>query len=636
MKLKIFLTISLLFAVTFIVCFKRPKLQTEITVPLISQTLKVKELLDSNLINVNPDSSIELFYEAKIDTFRINDSLKVFDFSDTLSLSLSDFVIENLATANRTLTLAEMNGFNLPDTTIPFPPFDTTLYGQSLVLSNIEQLNIIDAVMKFEIINFTQLSFDSLHLTLSQIGSFGLGPIAPNQTVTRREYLQNVNLADSIIWIDINIASPGSVTPIRVGQNDSLRINVILDSVRFSSGTLRIPANAMRANRLGVVSVPSNYRIHIDSVTFLAGNLDLTLQNQLPCPIQTLVQIKELDFDSTIYLPAVSSNHLTVDFFGRSYINHNPELTPLSCSTEVIVEPISQSIHFEESTGFNVAYSLVNPKSLNFTGTIFDTIRSRIRPDTLNLKFPQQLININIEQAELDAEIVSGLGFHALFYLNLNATNDRGDQIILDTIIGIEPGSPSNPRTTSLLLDMVPLMNILPSKIIFTGYRGVTGYGHAEAAAFFTGNYSFSTPLRLAFDSSTINLKQQEVNIEDKYRNDIERYLVSGEITAKYINHFPFGLAGELKLENPNTNAVIIPFRVPTPDINQLTGMVSTPKETTITITLTNDQVNIFKQNPLTASVSLFLPKTDTITLTVRDYFSVEHSYSKLKLNLLK
>lgn len=562
--------------------------------------------------------------------------MKVFDLSDTLGLALSDFVIEKLAAANRTLTLKEISGFNLPDTTMPFPPFDTTLYNQALVLSNVEQLNIIDVVMKFEIINFTQLSFDSLHLTLMPFGSFGFGPIEPNQTVTRREYLQNLNLTDSIIWIDINIASPGSATPIRVGQSDSLRINVMLDSVRISSGTLRIPPGAMRATRLGVVSVPSNYRIHIDSVIFLAGNLDLTLQNQLPCPIQALVRIKELDFDSTVFLPAVSNSHLTVDFSGRSYLNLNPEFTLLSCSTEVIAEPTGQSIHFEEPAGFNVAYSLVNPKIWNFTGTIFDTVRSRIRPDTLNLNLPQQLININIEQAELDAEIVSGLGFHASFYLNLNAFNDHGDQITIDTIIGIEPGSPSNPQTTSLLLDMVPLINILPSKIIFTGYRGVTGYGHTEATAFFTGNYSFSTPLRLAFDSSTVSLKPQEVDIEDKYRNDIEHYLASGVITAKYINHFPFGLAGELKLESPNTNPVTIPFRVPIPEIDELTGIVSAPKETTITITLNSDQVNIFKQNSLTTSVSLFLPKTDTVTLTARDYFAVEHSYGKLKLNLLK
>jgi hypothetical protein len=636
MKLKVFVTIFLLLGLSFIVCIKRPKLQSEITIPLISQTLKVKELVDSNLLYINLDSTLVLFYESKIDTFRINDSLKVFDFSDSLGLALSDFVIEKLATAKRTLTLSEISGFNLPDTTIPFPPFDTTLTGQQLVLSNVEQLSIIEVVMKFEIINFTQLSFDSLRLTLSPFGSFAFGPIEPNQTVTRREYLQNINLTDSIIWIDINIASPGSVTPIRVGQSDSLRINVMLDSVRISSGTLNIPSGAMRANRLGVVSVPSNYRIHIDSVTFLSGNLGLTLQNQLPCPIQAMVQIKELDFDSTVFLPAASNGYLAVDFSGRSYLNPNPGLTPLSCSTEVTAQPTGQSIHFAESTGFHVAYSLANPKILNFTGTIFDTIKSRIRPDTLNLNLPQQLTNINIEQAELDAEIVSGLGFNALFYLNLNGYNDHGEQITIDTIIGIEPGSPSSPRTTSLLLDMAPLINILPTKIIFTGYRGVTGFGHAEAAAFFTGNYSFSTPLRLAFDSSTINLKSQEVNIEDKYRKDIERYLVSGQVTAKYINHFPFGLSGELKLENPNTNSVTIPFRVPVPEIDELTGIVSAPKETTITISLNYDQVNIFKQNSFTTSVSLFLPKTDKVTLTARDYFSVDYSNAKLKLNLLK
>jgi len=611
-------------------------LQTEITIPLISQTLKVKELLDTNFLLINPDSSIELFYEAKIDTFRINDSLKVFDFSDTIGLSLSEFVIENLATASRTLTLAEISGFNLPETTLPFPSFDTTLYGLTLVLSNIEQLNIIDAVMKFEIINYTQLSFDLLNLNLQQIGSFGFGPIEPNQTVTRRERLQNINLTDSIIWVDINITSPGSATPIRVSQSDSLRINVTLDSVRISSGTLRVPPDAMRANRLGVVSVPSNYRIHIDTVKFLSANLDLTLQNQLPCPIHAFVQLKELGFDSTVLLPAVSNNHLSVDFLGRSYINHNPELTPLSCSTEVTVEPTSQSIHFEEPVGFSVAYSLVSPKISDFTGTIFDTVRSCIRPDTMKLNLPQQLTNINIGQAELDAEIISGLGFHAFFYLNLEASNDHGEIVIIDTIVEIQPGTPSNPRTTSLLLDMAPLINILPTKIIFTGYRGVTGNGRAEADAFFTGAYSFATPLRLAFDSSTVNLRQQEVNIDEKYRDDIERYLASGEITAKYINHFPFGLTGELKLESPNTNPLTIPFRVPMPEIDESTGFVATAKETTITIPVNANQIDVFKQPSIFTSVSLFLPKTDTVTLSARDYFSVEHSYCKLKLNLLK
>ncbi len=254
----------------------------------------------------------------------------------------------------------------------------------------------------------------------------------------------------------------------------------------------------------------------------------------------------------------------------------------------------------------------------------------------MRLNFPQQLTNITIEHAELEIEITSGLGFQALFYLNLGASNSHGDTVVIDTTLDIQPGTPTNPRMTDFLLDVTPLINILPTEIIVTGYRGVTGSGRAEAQAFFTGRYSFHSPLRLAFDTSTVNLRPQEVKIEEKYRDDIKKYLVSGSVTAKYRNHLPFGLGGVLRLESPTANPVSITFSVPIPAIDESTGFVIIAKDTTITIGLDANQANIFKQESIYASVSLFLPKTDTVTVNACDYFSVEHSYCKLKLNLLK
>jgi hypothetical protein len=632
-KLLIFLPLLVTFS---LLCFKRPKLQTEITVPLFSQTLWLREILDSNYSHINPDSTIELFYQARIDTFRVNDSLRIFEMGDTVNLLLSDFIIENLAHSPLTLTLMEISGFNLPDTTTPIQPFDTTLYGQEIVLSGIENLNIVEMVLRFEVSNFTHLSFDSVGLNLHQIGNFSLGSIEPLQTVTRRERIQGLNLSDSIIVMDIGISSPGSALPVRLSSNDSLKIDLFIDSLRIISGTFRVPVNGMHATRTVIGSFPSNYRLHVDSVTFLTGNLNLTLQNELPCPIQAFVNIKEFQFDSIVNLPARAYNNITIDVSDRTYINTDSALTPLTYSTEVVIEPSAQPIRFEAPEFFSVSYLLTNPKIASFTGTVLDTIRSQIRPKTICFNFPQGLTHINIEHAELEAEVVSSLDFQALFYLRIEVNNNQGDQRVIDTILEIQPGTPSFPRTTNLLMDITQLINIVPKNIIITGYQGVTGNGRAEAESFFTGNYSFSSPLRLAFDSSTINLRQQEVNIEEKYRDDIERYLASGEITAKYINHLPFGLNGVLKVESPNTNPVAIPFRVPMPEIDELTGFVSAPQETTITIALDSDQVNVFKQNSSYASVSLFLPKTDTVTLTARDYFSVEHSYCKLKLNLLK
>jgi hypothetical protein len=46
--------------------------------------------------------------------------------------------------------------------------------------------------------------------------------------------------------------------------------------------------------------------------------------------------------------------------------------------------------------------------------------------------------------------------------------------------------------------------------------------------------------------------------------------------------------------------------------------------------------MNVFKQNQIFATALLFLPKTDTVSVTARDYFSIDYSIGKLKLNLLK
>ena len=635
MRLKRYSVILIGLTVISLSCFKRPKLQTEITIPLLSRKLRVTELLDSNFFRINPDSSIDLFYEARIDTFRVNDSLKIFELHDTVNLTLSDFIIEDLISSTLSLTLGDI-GINLPETIIPVPPFDTTLFGLELGLGGIDNLNIVEMVLELQISNFTQLSFDSFGLNLQEIGDFDFGTINPEQTITRRERIQQISLDDSIILMDINISSPGSPVPIRVSRHDSLRIKLVIDSLRISSGTFRVPAHGMAANRQGICRVPSNFQVHIDSLRFLSGDLALTLENQFPCSIRTFIHLREFDFDSTVILPARTRNIFNLDFSGRSYINPNPESTFLNCSTEVIVESSAQPIRFESTDFLSVSYLFTNPKISIFVGSIYDTIKSQMRPKTINFNFPRGLHHINAQNAELAAEIISGLEFPVIFYLKLEADNDYEEQLAIDTLIEIQPGSPSLPRTTPLLMNITQLINIVPRNLTVTGFRGVTGTGQAEERSFIAGAYSFMSPLRLAFDSSIINFNPQQVNIEEKYRDDIEYYLVSAAITAHYINHLPFGLAGELKIESPNTNPVTLPFQVFMPEIDERTGLVSAPKDTIITIALDPDQTNIFKQNQIFATASLFLPRTDTVSVTARDYFSIDYSYGKLKLNLLK
>ena len=635
-ELKRFLFLIIFIPIALLVCIKRPKFQTEITIPLLSQDLKVKEILDSNYFRINPDSSMDLFYQAKIDTFYVNDSLKLFELYDTLHLALKDFFINNLVNSSINLTLADIIGFNLPDTTIPVLPFDTTLFGQELFLSGIEQIDVIELIMKLEVSNFTQLSFDSVILNLHEIGNFSFFSIGAGQTVTKRERIQNINLTDSIILFDIGISSLGSPVPIPVSRYDSLKIKLSFDSLRINSGLFRVPVNGMQATRTGNCLIPSNYQIHIDSITFLSGILNLTLQNELPCPIQTSIHINELGFDSLVELPARMINEIILDFSGRSYINQNPDSTLMSCSTEVIVQPTAQPIEFQPAEFLSVSYLFTEPRILRFIGSIYDTITSQIKPKTINLNLPQGLGHINIQNAELEAGITSALEFPVVFYLRLESNNDLGEQVVIDTLLEIQPGSPNFPRTTPLLMEITELINIVPRNIIITGFRGVTGTGKAEAESYITGNYSFMSPLRLAFDSSTITFNPQEVNIEDKYRDDIERYLASVSITAHYINHFPFGVGGVLKLESADTDTVSIPFRVIEPTVDERTGIVLSSQDTIITIALDENEMNIFKQNQIFASALLFLPKTDTVSVTARDYFSIDYSIGKLKLNLLK
>ncbi len=634
--MKKFLLLIILIPIILLVCIKRPKFQTEINIPLLSQNLRIREILDSNYFRINPDSSMDLYYQARIDTFYVNDSLKIFELYDTLHLALNDFFINNLVKSSINLTLADITGFNLPDTTIPVMPFDTTLFGQELFLSGLEQIDVIEVIMILEVSNFTQLSFDTVDLDLHEIGNYSFASIGAGQTLTKREKLQDFNLTDSVISFDIRIYTPGSPVPIPVSRYDSLKINISFDSLRINSGLFRVPVNGMQATRTGNCLIPSNYRIHIDTIIFLSGILNLTLYNQLPCPIQTSIYINELGFDSLVYLPAGMINDINLDFSGRSYINQNPDSTIMTCSTEVIVLPTTQPIEFQPAEFLSVTYVFTEPRILKFIGTIYDTITSQIKPKIINLNLPQGLGHVNIQNAELEASITSALEFPVVFYLRLESNNDLGEQVVIDTLLEIQPGSPTLPRTTPLLMEITELINIVPRNITITGFRGVTGTGRAEAESYITGAYSFMSPLRLAFDSSTINFNPKQVDITDKQRDNIERYLASATITASYINHFPFGVSGILKLESVNTDTVFIPFRVIEPTVDERTGIVLSAVDTIITIDLDENEMNVFKQNQIFATASLFLPKTDTVSVTARDYFSIDYSIGKLKLYLLK
>jgi hypothetical protein len=155
-----------------------------------------------------------------------------------------------------------------------------------------------------------------------------------------------------------------------------------------------------------------------------------------------------------------------------------------------------------------------------------------------------------------------------------------------------------------------------------------------NGSSYNTADYVITSPLQVVLRADTITYDPDTIKISEDARNTIRNNINSGIFFAHIQNHLPANLSGKLILENLQFDTVQIALTIPSGIVND-TGLVITPADTNLTITLSQQKVeDIFTDSLLKVYLTLYIPDTDTITITGYDYLKIVNSYAKIQTAL--
>jgi hypothetical protein len=628
---QIFFILFIFLSFTGITCIKKPQWQTDVTIPIIAKSYSIISQLDTNLFRINSDSSIEFNIAGQLDTFIFIDSIRILDHRDTLKTHFSDFVFNNLAKSSINITPDSIIGVALPESIIyiTIPPFNINI-NRDLKFNNIGMALIQSCNLRIQIINNSKLTFDSIIFYLPNLEMIYFENIDSLSVNEFNKSLYNVTV-ESIISCNIFLASSGTGSEsIPISRDDSLNFIITLDSLRLDSCCFRsIPPQFISSVKKHSYSLSSNYRIQTRSLTFRDGQLSIDINNQFPIPTVLQCSIPELAYDTFLSLPAQYSVNFSIDLANRNYHNPSDSLSPITLRalTEFMLD--TNYICLGQTNLVTISYFINNIQIDSIAGTIIDTIRQQFTADTISIHLPDMLRRIETINATATIAFTNALAFPIELTFTAWAVSSVGSTTI-DTNFLLAPGTPNDPQISYLSLDFTRLFNLHPEDIIISGNIAIIGTSWMNRLSYNTASYALTTPLRIVLRADTITFNRSIVRINHSLNDIVREYADTSVFYAHLQNHFPSSLSGEIILQNPIFDSVHIGFIVSKGVVDN-NGMVIVPIDTNIEFSLNNQQTKIFADSVISVTVHLFIPNTDTVTITGQDYFKIANSYAKVR-----
>ena len=630
MKKFLWLVVLFFTAISFS-CFRKPKWQTDITIPLLSKFYSIQNFIDTSYIKINSDSSINFFVAGNLDTIALLDSIQISNKTDSVQTKLSDFNFNSLASATVILSPDEVTGVPLPETTvnITIPPYHRTI-NKTLKFPNIGNVIIDYGVMKITIINNSRLTFDTINCSISNYEIIHLTDIDSISTTEFVQHLNNVAL-ESIATFDIYFASQGTNGfLIPLSKYDSIEFQVKFDSLRIDTACFRSnPPRLVRTHKTKIFSIPTNYQFRISDLIFNSGYLSLNLLNQFPLSIAIQCTIPELQFDTILSISPFSTTAFNINLAGRTYHNSSDSVTPITLRTGIEFQLDSNYVCFGPQNSIKVTYAISDIHIDSIAGTVLDTIRRSFQKDSIPINLPDFLKNVTATNVFGTLSLTNAIAFPIQVKINASAVAHNGFETI-DTTLLILPGTPNNPYIKSVTINFTDLFNIHPSYISLNIQASSIGSGWMSRSSYCTASYFLTCPLRIILQSDTLTFNPTQIKISENVCSMVRDYGDSSVFFARVQNHIPVRLTGDIILADSKNDSVRLNLAIPSGIIDINSGQVITSSDSTIAIVLNPSATEIFTDSLINISVILYIPQTDTIMISGRDYFRIVNSYAQI------
>jgi hypothetical protein len=617
-----------IFAV-FINCFKPPSWETNVTIPLVSQRFNITDFLDSTYFRSYGDTLLNFNFSECFDSIYPLDSIRINNRRDSFEIRLSDFTITNLDNVYLRLTAQEFIGAILPESTahIPIPSFNTIL-NKSVWFRNLGYLSIERAILRISVSNQTRVVIDTLNCFLNGVGILSYFLLDSMASFENTIPIESIDLDSNLTFI-VNITGRGTGTDsIPISANDSLLFSITLDSVKVNYGSFRsIPPRLVEIRKQKIFPLPATYQVQLREVIFCEGNLSLTLLNNFPFGCSIAIYITELDLDTALFITELSELNLLYELVNLNYHNESLLQAPLSLNYAVKFPLDTNYIIVHPGCFLRLNYYLENVNIDSLSAVMLDTLKAQISFDTTGIRISEFLGNIYFRNVFIDLEITNAIAITSHLFLELKAQNDLGDSIIIDTCLLALPGNPLIPSTTFLRLDCAALFNLHPTTFIIIGKFYLAGDVILGRHSYLASLWAINLPLAIVLTVDTITVDSIRIIIPTEIQNKVIADLDSANFYAHLKNHLPINLDAKIVLENTTGKHITIPINIPSGVINN-SGAVYQANNVDIKIPLTPSGIQVFNDSLVYFSVIFYLPQTDTILLTPRDFIEIANSYA--------
>jgi hypothetical protein len=502
-------------------------------------------------------------------------------------------------------------------------------------LAGFEQVQLAGGLLRAEVDNRLPVNLDTCRLGLPGIGELDLGPVAAGGTVSRDLDLAGAVL-DSMLAGTVRLWSAGTgQDSVWVRRSDSVVVRLVVDSVRLHSGRLRLADSArMGTERSSVSYLRTIHRVRLDTARFEQGLVGFSLDNTMPVGLEVRLSVAEVGFDSTVLVDANRVTELPLDLSSRSYRNTDPDSSRLTINASVRAVGTGELVEFEPGQGFRTGFGTSDLGLAYLEGEALDTLWSPVLVETLAIDFPEDLAKVKFSKVWLHATGYSAADFSGVLELSVTAHGRQGDTATAVADIEMAGGTPQEPRASTGSIEVARLFNVEPEMLVVEGRAGLLGPGRAWSESWVSGRVAVQTPLRAKLLPDTFRFGPWDVPIDSSIRPRAGRDLKSVELVVHVVNHLPARVTGDLVLSSTTAEPVGVRLAVPLPDIDPQNGRVVAERDSVLSLSLDETQSRLFRAERFSAELFVYIPETDTITLTARDWFRIEKSYARLELEL--
>jgi len=547
---------------------------------------------------------------------------------------------------------------------LPLPAQRVEPEGNTVRFDNFETVVIESAQMNLVFHNNLILEIDSGMIisvfdsvSTSRIGQFLFSEkIRPGESKESSTIdLDGLTISNTFL-LSYSIPFTGIDSVHTISQSDlesGFVTEVVLSAIDVTSATAEIPEQVIVREDSSQINTEDK---SVTEAKIREGGLTLNIQNNLDIDsdleIQILTMVDDFDQPNTVNVSLLANQTTvkTVDMADYTIKNH---LSPGAAVNEIYYEieattiPTDGFVTVSSNDDIIVDITMDSTFVSYFEGSVTD-LKIDIDPveqsDLVDFsdfegsfKLPDLVFTLNFyNQINFDVDID----------LTLTGINTENNQTIsLKVVDKLLAGTSGNPQKTVITLNgdnstIVDLMAILPTSIKMEGNATINGAGSVALSDAIWSDYVIESPLKVKIDSAifvktdidSIAADDLDKDVRESITEDVSDVLITinTENGLPLGTNFKFFLAADsIDMFNENivdsTQKVIIAADL-VPGITDQNGLVTQPVIEPITISLTQQQLQIFRdKKPIYYGAQIKINENDD-SVTFRKNDQLEYS----------